>query len=199
MNKINQTLRYLSKGFVVMTVFGFLAILVNAAITDLVFFLTDRYNSVHLVVTLTAPLEFAAGLFALMSGLMLFLVNFKVVLANGISRKTFLLANLPIAALAAAALSIFNLLFVQLHRLFCPIILSSELIYPHTGWAGLLILQFTLYFLLIISGWFINLAYYRSTKPFKWLIPLRHIYFLAYCKLQTPDSAVLYLRQSENI
>jgi len=173
MEKTLQTLRYLSKGFAKMTVIGFFSILGGVAITDLVYHLTDSaYNTVHKVVSLTMPFEFIAGIFALLTGLLLFISNFKVALANGIARKTFLLANLPAAGMVAAALAIFNLIVVMVHGLFWPINSISEMFYPFTSWAGILILQFALYFLLIVSGWFITLAYYRSSTPGKWAISL---------------------------
>jgi hypothetical protein len=178
MKKILQTLRYLSKSVTGMTVIGFLCILATVAISDLVYFLTDYfYNTVHPVVTLMAPFEVTAGIFALLIGLVLFITTFKVALANGISRKSFLLANIPAAGIPAAAFSIFNLIVVKIHGLFWPINTIIEWNYPQIGWAGLLILQFTLYLLLITAGWFITLAYYRSSVPVKWAISLAPFIF----------------------
>ena len=171
MNKVLQTLRYLAKSSSKGIILGFLVILSTVAISDLVYFLTDyAYNTVHPVVTLEAPFEVTTGSFALLIGLVLFIPTFKVALANGISRKTFLLANLPAAWIAAAAFSIFNLVVVKVHGLFWPIVMIIEWNYPQIGWAGLLILQFALYFLLITAGWFTTLAYYRSSVPVRWAI-----------------------------
>lgn len=186
MKKTLPTLRYLSRGFAGLTAIGFLSIVGSIAITDLIYYLTDRYNSVHTSVTLTAPLEFTAGMFALLTGLLLFIANFKVMLANGISRKTFLLANILAAVGAAAALSIFNFVVVLATGLFQPVILISHLIYPYSGWAGLLILQFALYFWLIVLGWFITLAYYRSSKPVQWALSLAP--FVLFFLLQQDNS-----------
>ena len=173
MNKMLQTLRYLAKTLSKGIILGFLVILSTVAISDLVYFQTDySYNTVHPVVTLSTPFEVTAGIFALLIGLVLFITTFKVALANGISRKTFLMANLPAAGISAAAFSIFSLVFVKVHGLFWPISLLSNQIYPGIGWAGLLILQFALYFLLIVSGWFISLVYYRSSIPVKWVVTL---------------------------
>lgn len=176
MKKTLQTLRYLFKSSSMGIVFGFLVILITVAISDLVYFLTDyAYNTVHPVVTLMAPFEVTAGIFALLIGLVLFIATFKVALANGISRKTFLLANLPAAWIAAAAFSIFNLVVVKVHGLFWPITTIIGWNYPQIGWAELLIFQFALYFLLITAGWFITLAYYRSSVPVKWAISVAPI------------------------
>jgi uncharacterized membrane protein len=178
MGKTLQTLRYLTKSFTTLIVIGFLTILGTTAITNLVFHLTDRYNTVHNVVPLTVPFEFTAGIFAILIGMALLIVNFKVALANGISRKTFLLADLYAALLAAAAFSIFNQIVILVHGLFWPVILFSSLLYPQTGWAGMLILQFVLYFLSILAGWFIALVFYRSSQPVKWAITLAPLVLL---------------------
>jgi hypothetical protein len=172
MEKTLQTLRFLSKGFARVTLVDFLCILATVATADLVYFLTDRANPIHPVVTLTMPFETTSGIIALIIGLALFISNFHVVLANGVSRKTFLLVNLPAAGLAAAALALFNLVVVLVHGLFWPIILTSGFFYPQAGVIELFLLQLALYFLLIVAGWFIALAYYRSSVPVRWAISL---------------------------
>jgi hypothetical protein len=172
MEKTLQTFRYLSKSLMVMIAIGFLTILGNIAVSDLVFFLTDHYNTIPSSGPLMAYIEITAGIFALLIGLVVFLINFKVALANGISRKTFLLANIPAIAMVAAAFSIFNLVVVLIHGLFWPMTLATIWIYPQAGWVGALVLQFALYYLWVVVGWFIALAYYRSNTPVKWAISL---------------------------
>lgn len=173
--KTLQTFRFLMKRYAGLILINFLSVLATVVITDMVFQLTDRINPVHQVVSLTVPFENVAGLFAGLIGLTLLISNFKIGLANGISRKTFLLANLLAATIAAATLSIFNLLVVLIHGLFWPINFVTDLIFPHVGWAGIFALQFVLYFLLIVAGWFVTLAYYRSSVPVKWAISLAPI------------------------
>jgi hypothetical protein len=187
--KTLQTARYLFKSFAWVTVSGFLSVLVSVAITDLVYHLTDRSSTPHPVVSLTTPFEVVDVIFALLIGLILFITNLKVSLANGISRKTFLLANLPVAMMAAAALVIFNLIVALIHGLFWPINFISDLFYPHTSLAGLVILQFALYFLLIVAGWFITLAYYRSSVPVKWAISLAPFVLYALLRVANAFSA----------
>ena len=152
---------------------------------------------------LNGPFEVTDGIFVFLISLILLVPNFKVALANGISRKTFLLANLPVAVMVAAALSMFNLVVVLVHGLFWPINFTSTLFYPDVSWAGLLFLQFGLYFLLIVAGWFITLAYYRSSVPIKWAISLAP--FVLYTLLSTANarsegaiftSIGIYLRRS---
>jgi hypothetical protein len=172
MEKILQTIRYLSTGFVLMVAIGFGSLLGNVLFTNLIFHLTDRNNLGQAAGPLTVPLEFTAGVFALLTGLLLFLINFKVVIANGISRRTFLIANLPVALAAAAALALINGIVLWVHEFFWPAVSISHLIYQQVSSPGLLLVQFALYFLLIAAGWVITLAYYRASVPKRWAISL---------------------------
>jgi hypothetical protein len=166
------TFHYLRKSFSLWIVIGLLVSLGTVAVADLLFYFTEKYHPLDTVVPLTVPFEFTTGLFVLLIGLVLFIPDFKVALANGISRKTFLLANLLSAGTVAAAFSIFNLIVDKVHSLFWPITFTSEMFYPQIGWAGLFILQFALYFLLIMIGRLTALAYYRSNTLGRWAISL---------------------------
>lgn len=172
MNKTLPTFRYLTKSLSVLLVSGFLITLGTVAVVDLVFYLTDRASTNHQVVSLTVPFEFVTGIFALLIGVVLFITNFKVALANGVSRKTFLLANLPTAGIAAGVFSVFVIAVIKLHGSVWLINSISELFYPNMDLLWFLVFQFTLYFLLIMIGRFISLAYYRSSIPAKWTISL---------------------------
>lgn len=154
-----------------MVVIGFLTILGNILISDVVFYLTDRYTS-NTTIPVTVLYEITAGMFALLTGMVLVLNNFKVALANGISRKTFVLANLPAIAIVAAAFSIFSMVVGLIHGLFWPMNLISLQVYPQAGWIGAVVFQFALYYLGVVVGWLIALAYYRSNTPVKWVISL---------------------------
>lgn len=170
--KTLPTFRYLMKSLGPWIVIGFFVILCTVAASDLIFYFTEKYHPLETVVPLTVPFEFSTGVFALLIGLAQFISDFKVGLANGISRKTFHLANLLSAGTWAAAFSIFNFLVAKVHGLFWPIAFSSEVFYPQIGWAEILILQFTLYLLLIMVGRLIALAYYRSSTAGKWAVSL---------------------------
>lgn len=175
MSKLYPTFRYLLRGFTWMASIAFISILVCVAVTDGVFHLTDAYDGVLSIpaqTPLTLPSEITAWIFALVTGILLFLINFRVMLVNGVSRKTFLLASLPAAAALAAALAIFNLLVIAIHSLFWPMVLFSQLIYPGISWVSLLLVQFAQNLLFILIGWFISLAYYRSSNPVSWAISL---------------------------
>jgi hypothetical protein len=176
MKKTRQTLQYLLKSSSTGMIIGVLVILGVVATTDLVFFFTDQRNPVHQVVSLTVPFEGATGLFVFFLGLALFVADFKVALANGISRKTFFLASLFTAAIMAAAFSIFNLTVVKVHGLFWPINSINDVNYPRSGWAEQLLvqfsLQFPLYFYLILAGRLIVLSGYRCNTLAKWAISL---------------------------
>jgi hypothetical protein len=175
MNKTFQTFRFVSRSFAFMTGIGYLCILVSVVATNLIFYLTDMYDSIltqRTLVSLTAPLDVTAAIFALLTGLVMIITNFKVVLANGVTRKTFWLANLPAALLTALALTVFNQLIVLISGVFLPVQLISDIIYPLDGWFSKMVFQFSSYTFLIVLGWFIALAYYRSSTLMKWVISL---------------------------
>ena len=89
MNLTYKTFRYLTRGYTVMTLIAFACILACVAVTDLVFHLTDPYDGVISTpasTPLTVPTEVTAWLFALVAAIALFVTNFKVMLANGVSR-----------------------------------------------------------------------------------------------------------------
>ena len=102
------------------------------------------------------------------------------------SRKTFLLANLPAALAAAAAFSVFNYALYLLLRMFRPVTLISQQVFPQINGAGVVILQIATYFLLIVAGWLITLAYARANNPVRWLISLAP--FVLYGLLQLADA-----------
>jgi hypothetical protein len=197
MNKTIPTLRYLLKGFSSLAVIAFLVILANVAVTNLIFHLTDRNNAVREVVTLTLPVEVSAAVFAQITGLILFLVNFKVALANGVSRKTFLTANLLAAVLLAAVLSIYIMIILLVHRLFWPAILINHLTFPEISLAGLLLLQIGQYLVFTIAGWLIVMAYYRASLLVRWVISLAPFALLAVylsVNARTGGAAAQFLR-----
>ncbi len=171
MKKTLQTLHFLIKRYSMGIVIGFLVILSSLVISYVGFSLTDR-SYPRQVVWVTPPFELIAGIFAMLIGLVLFIPDFRMALANGISRKTFFWANIPAALLFALAFSIFNLMIVLIYGHFLPISIISDLIYTHIGWVESLVLQTALYFLLVMLGRFITLIYYRSSKTVKWIVSL---------------------------
>jgi hypothetical protein len=187
MNRALRTIRYLAKSSLLVTVIGFFTILLSWGITYLIFQLTDHYHQANTVGPLTAPLEFTASVFVLIISLSYFLSHFKVALANGISRRTYILASLPAAALTASAFSLFNLGVLLFSQLGWPIVMVTNLVYPHISWFGLFAVQFSQYLLLILAGWFVALTMYRSSKPVKWIIAL------------TPFALVYGLQAADNL
>jgi hypothetical protein len=179
-NKFLATFRFLLKRSIGFTLIAFFSILANIASVILFYNLTDQFSGAHPPVILTAPVDVTAGFFALLAGLLMLLANFKMALANGVSRKTFLLANLPAAAVLAAVLALNNLIVPLVVGEFQPIVTVTQLIYPKANWIGLLLVQFAQYYLLIAAGWLIVLAYYRGSVAVRWAISLAPfaLYFL---------------------
>jgi hypothetical protein len=199
MEKILQTMRYLSTGFILMLAIGFGSLLGNVLFTNVIFRITDRANIGRAAGPQTVPLEMTAAVFALLTGLLLFLINFKVAVANGISRRTFLIANLPVALVAAAALALLNGIVVWVHGFFWPAVSISHLLYQQASSPGLLLVQFGLYFLLIAAGWAISLAYYRASVLVRWVIslaPFALIALLRVINIETGGSLTSFFRYS---
>jgi hypothetical protein len=96
-----------------------------------------------------------------------------VALANGISRKTFMWAYLPVAALVGVIFTIISQMIVGAHNWLWPnptafgALLNFKLV-----WLWSFVIQIVLYFLLIIAGWFLSFIYYRSNKLMKWIVSL---------------------------
>lgn len=183
MTRLTLTFRYLLKPYAHLAAIAFISMLLAVAVSGLIFALTSRYHTPRPVVAVTSPADLTAALFALILGLVAFLINFQVALANGVTRKTFLLANLPAAALFAAALALFNALIVQVHSLFWPVIMTSSLWYPRAGLSGLLLYQVALYLALVVAGWLIALAYYRASILGRWAISFSPVFAWALVRL----------------
>jgi hypothetical protein len=199
MEKLLQTMRFLSTGFALMLAIGFGSLLGNVLFTNLIFHITDRANIGRAAGPLTVPLEMTTSVFALLIGLLLFLSNFKVAIANGISRRTFLIANLPVALLAAAVLALINGIVLLVHELFWPAVSISHLLYQQPSSAGLLLVQYGLYFLLIAAGWVISLGYYRASVPVRWVISLAPFVLIALLRVinfETGGAVTFFFRYS---
>ncbi len=176
MGKTLQTFRYLLKSLTPLAIVEILTLLAGVVVTHLIFYFTagELYESFREKATpLTMPSEFIASLFALMIGFVFFTTHFKVILANGISRKTFWRANLLVALILAAGFAACSLALTELHRLVWPqAILISELVYPFAGRVWIWLLQSAGYLLLTLVGYFSALALYRSSPAGKWAIVL---------------------------
>jgi hypothetical protein len=190
MEKTLQTFRYLLKSLTPLVIVELFSLLAGVVVTHLIFYFTagESYEFFRSKSTpLTMPSEFIASLFALMTGFVFFTTHFKVLLANGISRKTFWRANLLVALILASGFAAYNLALTELHRLVWPqAILISELIYPFSGWAGIWLLQSAGYLLLTLVGCFSALALYRSSPAGKWAIVFSP--FALYALLRVVDA-----------
>jgi len=175
MNRILQTMRYLTKSIINPTLFALVVTVAMVAISDFTFFNTGQFSLTKSQSALTMPLELTSGCFSLLIGAVIFLGNFRVSLANGISRRTFMLANLPVAMLLAAIFSIATIVITKVHNLFWPINTLSEGIMienPNLNNAWPMIFQFSLYLFLILGGRFITSVYYRSNRWIRVILSL---------------------------
>ena len=171
MNKTLQTIHYLTKSLKWMMIIGVLVMLGVVVLTDYIFYRTGGFDMSKSSVPGTV--EMTAGVFSLLIGLLYFRSNFRVALANGISRKTFMLANLPVAGLVALVFAIANQVIVNVHNLIWPISsIRSVLVQSSLNWLWSLLFQFMSNFMLIGLGWFITFIYYRSNTVMKWVISM---------------------------
>lgn len=183
MKRLLQTMGYLLKSIVNPTIFALVVMIIMLAILDFTNISTGRFSLAGPAKPLIIPLEFFSGGLSLLIGAAMFLTNFRVSLANGISRKTFMLANLPVAMLIAAFFAIATQVVTEVHALFWPINTYSVAMLienPQLNNAWPLIFQFTLYLFLILAGRFITMVYYRCNKwgrGFLSLVPLVVFYF----------------------
>ena len=171
MNRTLQTIRYLTRNLRWMMIAGVLVMLGVVILTDYIFYRTGGFNMSQSSVPGTV--EMTAGVFSLLIGLLYFRPHFRVALANGISRKTFMLANLPAAGIMAVVFAITTQVILNVHNLIWPISSITNAFYGSTMvWLRAMLIQFLLYFLLICLGWFVSFIYYRSNTMMKWIISL---------------------------
>jgi hypothetical protein len=170
MEKIWKTTRYLFKSVLGLVVIGFLSILGNQAVTSTIFYFNrkggeaDRQLSNHTEVT--------AAIFILLISLLFFSNQFKVMLGNGVSRKSFFWANIATLAAISAAFALFVTLVTLAHLPFEPMTLLSQALYSGSSLFDSTIFQLAAYFLIAMLGWVIHLAYYRSGTMMRWVISL---------------------------
>ncbi len=175
MMKILPTLRYISRNYARHTVIAVFASVASMVLVDLVFISTDHSGLRHTTVQ-TLPVDWVAGMFALLAGLLYFTPHFHVALANGISRRTFLTANVPAAAALAALFTLLSYILVLLHSLFWPSVMITQLIYAlstRADWFAIFVVQWAAYVFMIMLGCFSAMVVYQATTPLRWA------YFLA--------------------
>lgn len=151
--------------------------------------------------------EVFAAVFTFLIGLMLIRPNFRVSLANGISRKTFMVANLPVAVLVASFFAVANQIIAAIHNSLWPPKPGWETWFPtSSGWLWPLLFHIMLYLMMILAGWFTSFIYYRSNTMMKWVISLSasFIFFLPtfapefYSMTISPVIRALYLWRLQN-
>lgn len=171
MNRTLQTIRYLTYSLKWMFLVELLVSLGVVALTDYAFVHTGGSDLGQSAVPGTVRL--VAVVFSILIGFLYFRPNFRVALANGISRKTFMLAYLPVAGLTAIIFTITSQVIVTTHNWIWPNPSTYGTLFSFKGvWLLAVLVQIVLYFLLIISSWFITFLYYRSNNIMKWIISL---------------------------
>lgn len=171
MNRTNQTIRYLTYSLKWMFLIELLVAVGIVLLTDYIFLQTGGSDLSQSAMPGTVRLT--AVVFSILIGFLYIRPNFRVALANGISRKTFILAYLPVAGLVAVVFAITSQLIVGVHNWIWPtpsafgVFINFKLV-----WLWSFVAQAALCFLLIMSSWFISFLYYRCNTIMKWVISL---------------------------
>lgn len=101
-------------------------------------------------------------------GIVFFKPSFKFLLANGISRKSLLKANILSITILSVVWGIIVALILWLIKILdIKIIMMYPLFYTKGNLFGDFVWLTSAFFLLITLGWFINMLYYRSSKPMR--------------------------------
>lgn len=170
MQKIRPATRYLITSVLPFVMVGMLSILGNLAVTDTITLFARRRGELDR--PFSNHTEATAAIFILLISLIFFSIQFKVVLSNGVSRKTFFWANLASFVVISAGFALFITLVTLAHLPFGQMTLISQSLYTGANLMDATFLQIALYFLVAVSGWLIHLAYYRSGTLLRWIISL---------------------------
>ncbi len=171
MNRTIQTIRYLIYSLKWMVLVELLVSLGVVFLSDYAYIKTGGSDLGKSAVPGTVRL--VAVVFSILVGVIYFRPNFRVALANGVSRKTFMWAYLPIAALVGMVFTIISQVIVGVHNFIWPNPDSfGALLNFKLAWLWSFVIQMVLYSLLIISGWFLSFVYYRSNTLMKWIVSL---------------------------
>ena len=115
--------------------------------------------------------DFIAFIFIFILGIKIFITSFKFMLANAVSRKSLFWANiLSMAIVSIAWAVILTLILSIIIRMNVKIFVIYTLIYNNYSLISTIVWFSTIFCLLIVIGWFISMAYYRSSKRMSYLI-----------------------------
>ncbi|MFA6808358.1 MAG: hypothetical protein WCR27_05135 [Eubacteriales bacterium] len=106
-------------------------------------------------------------------GLLSFAPSFKFMLANAVSRKSLFWANIFSMVILSVAWAVAMTLVISfINRMNLKMIVVYPLIYKGSSTMGTVVWFSGMFFLLIVLGWFITMAYYRSNKLMIFVISL---------------------------
>lgn len=106
-------------------------------------------------------------------GLVSFVPSFKFMLANAVSRKSLFWANIfSMAIISVAWAAALTLVLSFINKMHLKMIVVYPLFYKDSSTMGTVVWFSGTFFLLIVLGWFITMAYYRSSKRMMYAISL---------------------------
>lgn len=104
-------------------------------------------------------------------GLLSFKPSFRFMLANAVSRKSLFWANILSMAILSVVLAVtITLVLSLISRMNIKVFVLFTLFYKSTSTTATVVWFIGIFFLLAVLGWFINMVYYRSSKPMAYAI-----------------------------
>jgi hypothetical protein len=113
---------------------------------------------------------FSTFIFMFVSGLNIFKINFKFLMANNIPRNRFYKATMITLVFASAVMAVIDAVLSRLLKQIIPYDGLVEQIYGSQLFMSDFMLSFTIFLMAASAGWFFTMLYYRSNKIMKTVI-----------------------------
>lgn len=175
MNRIFGVCKFQFKKLSYWTVICFVVILANLLISVVAL---SAVNTADDRSGVNTSIDLIAVIMIFVMGLNCFKPSFKFLLANGVSRKSFFLGNVPFLALYSALWSALVLLITFPFRSLFHSTLYV-VIYEKDSILGAFLWTFAVMFCVVSAGWLINLIYYRSGTILKTIVSISPVLLVA--------------------
>lgn len=124
-------------------------------------------------------LDMGTSMFIFIAGLNCFKENFKFMMANNVSRKSFYFGNAIALLMVAGSMALIDLFLDLILSAIIPYESAFSQIYHFQNYWIQFVWTFTLYAYFVFLGWMINLVYYRSNYTMKILVSISPVIVFA--------------------
>jgi len=149
-----------------------------AVIILLVSFIGFQIRSSNNIINFSG-LDMATSIFIFIAGLNCFKENFKFMMANNVSRKSFYYGNALALLTVAASMALVDLFLHLILSAIMPYESAFSQIYHFQNYWIQFIWTFALYADFVFLGWMVNLVYYRSNYTMKILVSISPVIVFA--------------------